>query len=236
MALLYANQSYVVVSEFFKNVLLDFCLLRSKLIFRYLRFGALLVFSIKRITLTYDTKKRVESHLSWVPFQRVYTGSSRLHTSGSSRPSYLRFIQTVIPPVHLEFSYLRFIQISFIPLVHLDFFHTSGSSRTSYLWFIQILFIALVHLEHHTSGSSRPSYLWYIQSFHTSGSSRFHSYIWFIYIFFHTFGSSRTSYFWFIQIFFIPLVHLELHTSGSSRVFLPVSACKLHIRSKFGQI
>lgn len=69
MALLYANQSYVVVSEFFKNVLLDFCLLRSKLIFRYLRFGALLVFSIKRITLTYDTKKkRVESHLSWVPF------------------------------------------------------------------------------------------------------------------------------------------------------------------------
>ena len=69
MALLYANQSYVVVSEFFKNVLLDFCLLRSKLIFRYLRFGALLVFSIKRITLTYDTKKRVESHLSWVPFQ-----------------------------------------------------------------------------------------------------------------------------------------------------------------------
>ena len=88
----------------------------------------------------------------------VYTGSSRLHTSGSSRPSYLRFIQTVIPPVHLEFSYLRFIQISFIPLVHLDFFHTSGSSRTSYPWFIQIFFIALVHLEHHTSGSSRFNY------------------------------------------------------------------------------
>ena len=65
MALLYANQSYVVVSEFFKNVLLDFCLLRSKLIFRYLRFGALLVFSIKRITLTYDTKKtsRIPSFL-----------------------------------------------------------------------------------------------------------------------------------------------------------------------------
>ena len=89
---------------------------------------------------------------------RVYTGSFRLHTFGSSRPSYLRFIQTIIPPVHLEFSYLRFIQISFIPLVHLDFFHTSGSSRTSYLWFIQIFFIALVHLEHHTSGSSRFNY------------------------------------------------------------------------------
>ena len=54
MALLYANQSYVVVSEFLK---INFCLLKSKLIFRYLRFGALLVFSIKRITLTYDTKK-----------------------------------------------------------------------------------------------------------------------------------------------------------------------------------
>ena len=101
---------------------------------------------------------------------------------------------------------------------------------------VHLDFIVPVHLEHHTSGSSRPSYLWYIQSFHTSGSSRFHSYIWFIQIFFHTSGSSRTSYFWFIQIFFIPLVHLELHTSGSSRVFLPVSACKLHIRSKFGQI
>ena len=106
--------------------------------------------------------------------ERVYTGSSRLHTSGSSRTSYLRFIQTVIPLVHLEFSYLRFIQISFIHLVHLDFF--------SYLWFIQNI-ILLVHLD-----------------------------------FFHTSGSSRTSYLWFIQS------------------FLPVSACKLHIRSNFGQI
>ena len=76
-------------------------------------------------------------------------GSSRLHTSGSSRPSYLRFIQTVIPPVHLEFSYLR-------TPVHLDFIHTSGSSR--------FFFISLVHLEHHTSGSSRIySQHWFIQ-------------------------------------------------------------------------
>ena len=62
------------------------------------------------------------------------------HTSGSSRPSYLWFIQS---------------------------FHTSGSSRFySYLWFIQIIFIPLVHLEHHTSGTSRLfSYLWFIQNF-----------------------------------------------------------------------
>ena len=66
---------------------------------------------------------------------------------------------------------------------------------------VHLDFIVPVHLEHHTSGSSRPSYFWFIQSFHTSGSSRFHSYI------------------WFIQIFFIPLVHLEHHTSGSSRFF-----------------
>ena len=60
------------------------------------------------------------------------------HTSGSSRPSYLRYIQS---------------------------FHTSGSSRFySYLWFIQIFFISLVHLEHHTSGSSRIySQHWFIQ-------------------------------------------------------------------------
>ena len=65
MALLYANQSYVVVSEFFKNVLLDFCLLRSKLIFRYLRFGALLVFSIKKdnVDVRYKKTSRIPSFL-----------------------------------------------------------------------------------------------------------------------------------------------------------------------------
>ena len=124
-----------------------------------------------RILLFVDFPKR-----RFCPFEGEYTGSSRLHTFGSSRPSYLRFIQTIISPVHLEFSYLQFIQISFIPLVHLDFFHTSGSSRTSYLRFIQ--------------------------SFHTSGSSRLYSYLWFIQIFFIHLVHLEFSYLRFIQILF----------------------------------
>ena len=66
---------------------------------------------------------------------------------------------------------------------------------------VHLDFILPVHLDRHTSGSSRRSYLRFIQSFHTSSSSRFHSYL------------------WFIQIFFIPLVHLEHHTSGSPRFY-----------------
>ena len=71
--------------------------------------------------------------------------------------SYFRFIQNIIPPVHLD-RHTSGTSRVFIPPVHLDFIHTSGSSR--------FFFIPLVHLEHHTSGSSRFfSYLWFIQNF-----------------------------------------------------------------------
>ena len=71
--------------------------------------------------------------------------------------SQFRFIQNIIPPVHLD-RHTSGTSRVFIPPVHLDFIHTSGSSR--------FFFIPLVHLEHHTSGSSRFfSYLWFIQNF-----------------------------------------------------------------------
>ena len=77
--------------------------------------------------------------------------------------SYFRFIQTVIPPVHLEGHTSGSSRVFILP-VHLDFIHTSGSSRFfSYLWFIQNI-IPLVHLDFiQSTGSSRTSYLWFIQ-------------------------------------------------------------------------
>ena len=127
---------------------------------------------------------KVDLNLKLDIFQKqgVYTDSSRLHTSGSSRPSYFWFIQPVILPVHLEFSYIWFILILFytfahfcfiqkvIHLVHLEFsylvhpdiFHTSGSSRhLSYFWVIQniILWFIQTFLLHTTNNRSNNLFL-----------------------------------------------------------------------------
>ena len=57
-------------------------------------------------------------------------GSSRLHASGSSRLKFnIRFIQNFfIPPLHLDSSYLWFIQTSYLHLIQTEI-HTFGSSR-----------------------------------------------------------------------------------------------------------
>ena len=142
-----------------------------------------------------------------ITFEDFVYNSTLLHGGASVhldsrfiQTSCLWFIQTQIQhPVHLEFFHTSSSSRFIIPLVHLDFIPLVHLDSNSYIRFIQNFFIPPLHLD--------SSYLWFIQTsylhliqteIHISGSSRL-----------HTFTSSRLKFIHLVHLDFIPSPHLD---------------------------